>query len=41
MSAAGAVLTPLPVLIPTFAAAATLFAGRRPRIAAQPSRSSR
>jgi multicomponent Na+:H+ antiporter subunit D len=31
MSAA-AVLTPLPVLIPTLAAAATLFAGRRPRL---------
>jgi multicomponent Na+:H+ antiporter subunit D len=28
----GAVLTPLPVLIPTLAAAATLFAGRRPRL---------
>ena len=27
-----AVLTPLPVLIPTLAAAATLFAGRRPRL---------
>ena len=26
----GAVLTPLPVLIPTIAAALTLFAGRRP-----------
>jgi len=31
MSAA-AVLTPLPVLIPTLAAAATLFAGRQPRL---------
>jgi multicomponent Na+:H+ antiporter subunit D len=31
MSAA-TVLTPLPVLIPTLAAAATLFAGRRPRL---------
>ena len=29
---ASAVLTPLPVLIPTLAAAATLFAGRRPRL---------
>ena len=29
---AAAVLTPLPVLIPTLAAAATLFAGRRPRL---------
>jgi multicomponent Na+:H+ antiporter subunit D len=29
---APAVLTPLPVLIPTLAAAATLFAGRRPRL---------
>lgn len=29
---AAAVLTPLPVLIPTLAAAATLFTGRRPRI---------
>ena len=28
----GAVLTPLPVLIPTIAAAVTLFAGRRPRL---------
>ena len=28
----GQVLTPLPVLIPTLAAAATLFAGRRPRL---------
>jgi multicomponent Na+:H+ antiporter subunit D len=27
-----AILTPLPVLIPTLAAAATLFAGRRPRL---------
>ena len=32
MSTAAAVLTPLPVLIPTLAAAATLFAGRRPRL---------
>jgi multicomponent Na+:H+ antiporter subunit D len=32
MSYAAAVLTPLPVLIPTLAAAATLFAGRRPRL---------
>jgi multicomponent Na+:H+ antiporter subunit D len=32
MNTAGAVLTPLPVLIPTLAAAATLFTGRRPRI---------
>ncbi len=32
MSGAGAVLTPLPVLIPTLAAAATLFTGRRPRV---------
>jgi multicomponent Na+:H+ antiporter subunit D len=32
MSHAAAVLTPLPVLIPTLAAAATLFAGRRPRL---------
>src|SRR6476469_2834572 len=29
---APAVLTPLPVLIPTLGAAATLFAGRRPRL---------
>jgi multicomponent Na+:H+ antiporter subunit D len=29
---AGAVLTPLPVLMPTLAAAATLFTGRRPRV---------
>jgi multicomponent Na+:H+ antiporter subunit D len=29
---ASAALTPLPVLIPTLAAAATLFAGRRPRL---------
>jgi multicomponent Na+:H+ antiporter subunit D len=29
---ASAVLTPLPVLIPTLAAAATLFAGRKPRL---------
>ncbi|MGH7293259.1 MAG: proton-conducting transporter membrane subunit, partial [Myxococcota bacterium] len=29
---ASTVLTPLPVLIPTLAAAATLFAGRRPRL---------
>src|SRR4051812_15295455 len=32
MSALGAVLTPLPVLIPTLAAAATMFTGRRPRL---------
>ncbi|MDT7756639.1 MAG: multicomponent Na+:H+ antiporter subunit [Mycobacterium sp.] len=32
MSTTAAVLTPLPVLIPTLAAAATLFAGRRPRL---------
>jgi multicomponent Na+:H+ antiporter subunit D len=32
MSNTSSVLTPLPVLIPTLAAAATLFAGRRPRL---------
>jgi multicomponent Na+:H+ antiporter subunit D len=32
MSSLAAVLTPLPVLIPTLAAAATLLAGRRPRL---------
>jgi multicomponent Na+:H+ antiporter subunit D len=32
VSTTAAVLTPLPVLIPTLAAAATLFAGRRPRL---------
>jgi multicomponent Na+:H+ antiporter subunit D len=32
MSSLGAVLTPLPVLIPTLAAASTLFTGRRPRL---------
>jgi multicomponent Na+:H+ antiporter subunit D len=32
MTTPAAVLTPLPVLIPTLAAAATLFAGRRPRL---------
>jgi multicomponent Na+:H+ antiporter subunit D len=32
MTNVASVLTPLPVLIPTLAAAATLFAGRRPRL---------